>query len=415
MDADPSDSHGLETIETPSASDQQSISHVVDPVSLPRNVVEEAATVDTKMSPADISQSVTANEPLPQPAFDTQPPHKPYRPQFSVSAAAILQRMNQPAAPTQTTPPSATMPMPAPSQPPQETPPKAHTCTACGRASSSLFSPLVKCRRCSVHWHRLCYQPAIPDYAAASAAWTCLPCVAAAKADQLRRRVHTNSAHVLKMEAPPFSSFPSLHALLDRAAVQKPNQLQKSVSWAHRAVDDRRTHVAGMAPRDMAYWLLRAVEQYPDFAMFPANDVDDGAHDIKQEVAVRAPQYRNGIINSIRKSQTAHLPTGALTAAAAATRKVPRRIVPQTVSPPPEAQSVRPLFEATPADPDDDPTGLMDGWPRPGRGMYAAAGPDWQVERAALADSSDHASFSSIVYDDAGRRVRENGMPLLVL
>ena len=210
------------------------------------------------------------------------------------------------------------------------------------------------------------------------------------------------------MEAP---SFLSLHTLLDRAAVQKPAR----VSWAHRSVDDRRAQVAGMAPRDMAYWLLRAVEQYPDFAMFPAGaadeaDVDvDVDVDVKQEVTVRAPQYRNGIINSIRKSQTAP------TAPTAAARRGPRPVVPQTMPPPPEAQPVRPLFAATPADPDDDPTGLMAGWPRPGRGLYAAAGPDWQGEGAALADSSDHASFSSVVYDEAGRRVRENGMPLLVL
>ncbi|KAL1893570.1 hypothetical protein Sste5346_006400 [Sporothrix stenoceras] len=91
----------------------------------------------------------------------------------------------------------------------------------------------------------------------------------------------------------------------------------------------------------------------------------------------------------------------------------------------PTSPSHIPAFEPTPVDPDEeDPMGLMAGWPKPGQGLYARVGPDWDTSvngddgnstGRALISTNDHASFSSMVFNAAGRKVIENGAPVLAL
>lgn len=58
---------------------------------------------------------------------------------------------------------------------------------------------------------------------------------------------------------------------------------------------------------------------------------------------------------------------------------------------------------------EEDPLTLL--WPKPGKGLYARLGADVLDEGGLLdAEGEDFEAFSSIVYDDRGRKVLENGM-----
>ncbi len=352
--------------------------------------------------------------------------------------------------------PGAGSPLPSPTRASQT----LDTCQVCRQPVRSVFNPLVPCRLCRRRWHRLCHVPVIADYVAAAAAaeepaaapaerngggkkrsersadrtrsddqaarWTCPACTAAAAQDERttkRRKIEASLSETLPLsprERPATADAPP-------------------VSWADRPLAERQAYIAGLPQRALAQLLMRAVELHPDLPIFPGDGgkgAGGGARAAttgrteKAAKTVDARPYRNGIINSIRKS--APRPEASTPApATAATPSIPpkRRTVVIIKRRPPgttaQAADV-PSFAATPIDADEeDPTGLMALWPRPGQGLYARLGGDGGGEdeeggaitskTTALADKHDHAAFSTVLYDAAGRKVSENGMPVLVL
>lgn len=161
---------------------------------------------------------------------------------------------------------------------------------------------------------------------------------------------------------------------------------------------------------------MRSTELHPDLPIFPPTSKllpeqpSTSSHTTRNDGHSHAGSYRNGIINSIRKSAVsakAKLPSqgikGGNNTKSGGSGHGPR-------SP---AKTMAKMVLGTQIDPDEeDPTGLMDAWPQPGQGLYAALCPDGDDE--ALVDDNDYGMFSHIIYDDSGRKVTENGVALLV-
>ncbi|CAK7237420.1 hypothetical protein SCUCBS95973_009952 [Sporothrix curviconia] len=406
-------------------------------------------------------------------------------------------------------------------------PPRCSVCSVCARPARSVLNPLVQCARCGKRWHRLCHAPVIADYVAAavtsatgvavedgvtngvtgvdrntrrtssSAAdesvpatetgWTCPPCTAAATAAAAARiahraRTHNRPADALYVPPPPA---PRTHNL----AAHSPQQ--------------RRQYLSGLPQRELAQWLAHALETHADLAVYPPKvrpprappssmppvptrlpplpgaGKDGGSSGMRLTAAqvvaaARNPAYRNGIVNSIRKSHAASVERekerkrererAEMEAAGIVVVAPPRRGRPPKQQPVVEALPLHeaaaetpvalharprprppvdprhiPSFVPTPVDPEEeDPTGLMAGWPKPGKGLYAKVSADWDMQDdndddgdgdgddgdedeanndnesgAVLVDRNDHTGFSSVVYNAVGQKVQENGLPVL--
>ncbi|KJR90019.1 uncharacterized protein SPSK_06099 [Sporothrix schenckii 1099-18] len=446
-------------------------------------------------------------------------------------------------------------------------------CTVCERPARSTLNPLVSCCGCRRRWHRLCHDPVIADHVAAAAAaganagtvtangvlenengvdgsgngvetripdtagaaaagavpssgWSCPACTAAAAARHTERLARRACA-----ERPP----DALHV-----PARPPPPTHHDLS--RRTPQQRRAYLARLARPDLQAWLLYAMAQHPDLAVYPplppmpptpkvdaqptaataamagrasghaSSHASRGAQGsgprrgpgrpprgflpplpslpASGRVAMSAvykatstsPTFRQSVIKSLRHKHrdfVAAAEAAERAARIAAGLPVKRKrgrppkvrqvederllLLPQepstavstvvstavsTAQTPlagqagQAAQTARPTrprlvdpahipaFVPTPIDPDEeDPTGLMAGWPKPGQGLYARLGPDWLPSTAstngdnagqdntggdALVDSNDHASFSSMVFS-GGRKIMENGQPVLVL
>ncbi|CAK7233285.1 hypothetical protein SEUCBS140593_008550 [Sporothrix eucalyptigena] len=453
-------------------------------------------------APTPVTTAVPVQAPAPElvqvpaPAETPAPPppkKSRYTNQFSAAThKAIIRGMNRKRTSSPAATEGRTMPMPVKKEDNGDSPlpTSLPVCSVCDRPARSILHPLVTCRRCNRRWHPRCHQPAIPDYIAATAGevagpatdngkdsdsimvdgvtgstpakqepakptWACPPCKtaeAAAASARLANNVRTNNRPADALYVPPPPA-------------------QKTHNLAGQTPEQRRQYLATVSQRELAQWLAFAIERHPDMAAYPQKQRPPPPHAqsipkilpplpgtsipgsgprlTAAEVfaASRNPKYRNGIINSIRRSHAASVEKERV-AAAERDREAgvlhPRRGRPplqrqedaqrarspvqadtpvETRPPRPVDPSHIPSFVPTPVDPEEeDPTGLMAGWPKPGRGMYAKVGPDWDMDEDdegnnlsgnVLVDRNDHTSFSGIVYNAVGQKVQENGIPVL--
>ncbi|KIH87087.1 hypothetical protein SPBR_04858 [Sporothrix brasiliensis 5110] len=440
-------------------------------------------------------------------------------------------------------------------------------CTVCERPARSTLNPLVSCCGCRRCWHRLCHDPVIADHvAAAAAAWASAGAVTANGVLEIEngdgvdgngngvetRTLDTTGATAAGAVPSSGWSCPACTAaaatrhterLARRACAERPPDALRVPArppppthhdLSRRTPQQRRAYLARLARPDLQAWLLYAMAQHPDLAVYPplppmpptpkvdaqptaataataamaamagraSGHAGRGAQGsslrrgpgrpprgflpplpllpASGRVAMSAvykatstsPTFRQSVIKSLRHKHrdfVAAAEAAERAARIAAGLPVKRKrgrppkvrplederllLLPQepstavstavsTAQTPQAAQTARPTrprlvdpahipaFVPTPVDPDEeDPTGLMAGWPKPGQGLYARLGPDWLPSTAskngdntgqdntggdALVDSNDHASFSSMVFS-GGRKIMENGQPVLVL
>lgn len=258
-----------------------------------------------------------------------------------------------------------------------------------------------------------------------------------------------------------------------RDQIQPDNALYVPLKPPHKAHDvtrhtplQRRRYLLGLPQRELAKWLAHALETHADLAVYPPKVLSPRpapavparlpplqgsggrARLTAAEVvaAARNPTYRNKIVSVIRRLHAESIekqkeqergserratevpgvvpakrgrppkrPVNALQKKDSSNVKVRRAVDPHHI----------PSFVHTPVDPEEeDPTGLMTSWPKPGRGLYMDVGADWDLDEgdesgddtltgAVLVDDNDHASFSSVVYNAVGQKVQENGLPVL--
>lgn len=167
---------------------------------------------------------------------------------------------------------------------------------------------------------------------------------------------------------------------------------------------------------------MRSTELHPDLPLFPPSIVrgpaDAAAKILAASRAAGLPQtgaYRNGIINSIRKSSSSakiRLAGQNSKDGKGKDKDKDKDKDTRPASTPKSTSPAKPVL-GTQIDPDEeDPTGLMDAWPRPGQGLYATLAPEWEDDL--LIDHGDSGAFSHSVYGHHGHKIQANGIILHV-
>jgi len=262
-------------------------------------------------------------------------------------------------------------------------------CRRCARLVSPDDNPIVFCDGCDGAWHQKCHEPAIADGVLrdATAKWFCATC--AVKRDRGGGGGHAHKR--ARIDAPgPVPAAAAAGEGGGGGGGGNKSAAGAKTSWAGRTLSQKRAYLEGLSQAELVGLLMQCAELHPELPIFPADEnatPPRAASDaVASPAAAGAARKTNG--NGVGKKPLA-------TAAAAAANGV-----------------TRPLVAGTPFDPDEeDPTGLMEAWPKPGMGLYAGLPPEWEDE--ALGDHNDYEAFSHLVYDGRGSKIIENGLSVL--
>lgn len=154
-----------------------------------------------------------------------------------------------------------------------------------------------------------------------------------------------------------------------KLAEQQQQQTTRT-SWTDKPPQQKRAYLSTLPPQELVGLLMAALEVHPDLPIFPGPP------------STKGPGNNNG------KGQKPG-PNG----------KSLKDIV----------LSREPSQEENGEDEEEyDPLAAL--WPKPGSGLYSLLPLNDADDDEYLVDSNDFEAFSSIVYDDRGRKVLENGL-----
>jgi len=250
-------------------------------------------------------------------------------------------------------------------------------CRRCARLASPDDNPIVFCDGCEGAWHQQCHEPAIVDAVVrdATAKWFCVACAVKRErgvGGQAHKKARTDTS------GPPAAGGDEG----GRSAAAA------GTSWAGRTMGQKRAYFATLPPAELVSLLMQCAELVPDLPIFPADE------------AATPPRAADGV-----SSPGGSGPARKINSNGAAGGKKPLTATAAN-------GLAHPSVAGTPFDPDgEDPTGLMEAWPKRGLGLYARLPPEWEDE--ALGDHNDHEAFSHLVYDGRGNKIIENGVSVL--
>jgi len=162
----------------------------------------------------------------------------------------------------------------------------------------------------------------------------------------------------------------------------------------------KRAYLAGLSPSELISIILYVTELHPDLPIFPA---DDNVPVSSMQRSFFAGSTTEGLFSRAEAAQHAgpinFIRKVSVKGSAASS---PAKGKGASVPPPPLPQQS--LVENE----DDDPTGMMDAWPKPGNGLYTSLASEWADEK--LVDKNDFESFSHLVFDKKGNKIEENGI-----
>ncbi|VBB84621.1 Putative Protein similar to C30D11.08c of Schizosaccharomyces pombe [Podospora comata] len=242
-------------------------------------------------------------------------------------------------------------------------------CKKCSRMHSPSSNQIVFCDGCDAGWHQYCHDPFVSDdiIKNTSKNWFCSECAA-------KKERQGSHAKKLKQE-------------------HVPRGPPKKESWAGKSVQQKKAYLSTLPAQELVGLLMTSLELHPDLPIFPSPVVDTGVD------ASGAPRglFAGGTTEGLFTRANAN-PTGQ---GINFMRKVQSN------------GSARGSQDRTAGqqeeEDEEDPLTLL--WPKPGKGLYARLGADVLDEGGLLdAEGEDFEAFSSIVYDDRGRKVLENGM-----
>ncbi|KAK0726653.1 hypothetical protein B0T21DRAFT_316035 [Apiosordaria backusii] len=239
-------------------------------------------------------------------------------------------------------------------------------CKKCSRLHSPASNQIVFCDGCDGGWHQYCHEPFVTDDIVHNfnKSWFCAECTG---------KKERQSGHAKKPKLEHISRGPP-----------------KKESWAGKSVQQKRAYLSTLPAQDLVGLLMLSLELHPDLPIFPGPVVDTGVD------ASGAPRglFAGGTSEGLFTRGNAN-PTGQ---GINFMRKVQSN------------GSARGSQDRTAGEEEEeDPLTLL--WPKPGMGLYAKLGADVLDEGGHLdAEGEDYESFSSIMYDDRGRKVLENGM-----
>ncbi|KAK3398366.1 hypothetical protein B0T20DRAFT_375803 [Sordaria brevicollis] len=223
-------------------------------------------------------------------------------------------------------------------------------CKKCTRMHSPASNPMVFCDGCNEGWHQRCHDPFIASEVIRdqTRSWICSICVA-------KREKHLSKKQ----------------QKLAAAAEQQQQQQQQMTrtGWADKPPQQRRAYLSTLPPQELVGLIMAALEVHPDLPIFPG------------------PPAPSKNINNGKGQRSG--PNG----------KSLKDIV----------LSREPSQEENGEDEEEyDPLAAL--WPKPGSGLYSLLPLNDADDDEYLVDSNDFEAFSSIVYDDRGRKVLENGL-----
>ncbi|KAB5532714.1 CoA-transferase family III domain-containing protein [Coniochaeta sp. 2T2.1] len=231
-------------------------------------------------------------------------------------------------------------------------------CKKCTRMHSPASNQIVFCDGCNEGWHQMCHDPWIDDAIVrdTKTAWFCSGCQA-------------------KREKQHYSSAAANNTPFNPPAAKRQKLAPVKESWADRTPQQKRAFLSTLPHQELVGLLMYSLELHPDLPIFPGTPDTPPTPGTPQTPSDMQPNGRK-----LGKGQ-----------------KGVKGLAAQ---------------QQQPAHPDNDEEvdPLEPPWPKPGNGLYTLLPPE---DDDLLADDNDYESFSVIVYDERGRKVEENGIPVL--
>ncbi|EGO59660.1 hypothetical protein NEUTE1DRAFT_61273 [Neurospora tetrasperma FGSC 2508] len=247
-------------------------------------------------------------------------------------------------------------------------------CKKCTRMHSPAQNPMVFCDGCNEGWHQRCHDPRIETEVIRdpTKGWVCSLCVAkreggnkglSGKKGQQRRE------------------------LLEQQQQQQQQQAKVATreSWADKPPQQKRAYLSTLPPQELVGLIMAALEVKPDLPIFPGSSPGTTS-------TFKGSNNNNNNSNSNGKGHKGSSgPNGKSLKDVILSRETSQ-----------ENQGGEEGDEE-----EYDP--LVALWPEPGKGLYSTLPFDVDDDDY-MVDNGDFEAFSSIVYDDRGRKVLENGL-----
>lgn len=263
-------------------------------------------------------------------------------------------------------------------------------CRKCSRMHSPTANQMVFCDGCNDGWHQLCHEPHIADAVVRDArqGWFCAACAARRPPAPAQKRVRVEGQQ--QQQHHP---------------VRHRDKEREKESWAGRPPQQKRAYLLTLPQQELVGLLMSSLELHPDLPIFPAPALPDRppprslfAGTTTEGLFPRVDANPLGQINFVRKigSNGKNGASGKGRSAASGAKGSQK-----------EGSQDRVKAEED----DEEFDQLVTLWPRPGTGLYTRLLPDTDDDER-LKDDDDYEAFSVILYDERGRKVEENGMPV---
>ncbi|KAH6856350.1 CoA-transferase family III domain-containing protein [Chaetomium sp. MPI-CAGE-AT-0009] len=251
-------------------------------------------------------------------------------------------------------------------------------CLKCSRMHSPVTNQIVFCDGCDECWHQLCHDPWISNDIVQDQGrvWFCAPCAAKRERHAAKRQ---------KVEQQQQHHHTHHHHPQGRGG----NKTEKG-SWAGKPAQQKRAYLSTLPQQELVGLLMASATTTATTTVPPVRGPRSiFAGTTTEGLFPRADAHPTGQINFVRKVAAAAV-NGKGGKGGGGSQKEGSQ-------------------EGAGGEEDEEYDPLAALWPRAGRGMYTRLPPDTEDE-ARLVDEGDFEAFSSIVYDDRGRKVEENGM-----
>ncbi|CCC06801.1 hypothetical protein SMACR_00831 [Sordaria macrospora] len=226
-------------------------------------------------------------------------------------------------------------------------------CKKCTRLHSPASNPMVFCDGCNEGWHQRCHDPVIPTEVIRdqTKGWVCAVCVG-------KRGRHLVGKKQQKRE-------------LEQQQQQQQQGQPKATkeSWADKPPQQKRAYLSTLPPQELVGLLMLALEVKPDLPIFPGPPSPPPSAKMSNGNGHKG----KGLKDLVLSRETSQENQGG------------------------EGEDEE----------EYDPLAAL--WPKPGNGLYSLLPFDVDDDEY-LVDSGDFEAFSSIMYDDRGRKVLENGL-----
>ncbi|KAK3338017.1 hypothetical protein B0H65DRAFT_310579 [Neurospora tetraspora] len=246
-------------------------------------------------------------------------------------------------------------------------------CKKCTRMHSPAQNPMVFCDGCNEGWHQRCHDPQIETQVIRdqTRGWVCSVCVA--KREQGKGLAGGRKGQQQQQRQ---------RELLEQQQSLKMVSRESRESWADKPPQQKRAYLSTLPPQELVGLVMAALEVKPDLPIFPGPNP-----------STNSSSSSKGSNNNNGKGQKGSSggPNGKSLKDVILSRETSQ-----------ENQGGEEGEEE-----EYDPLAAL--WPKPGNGLYSLL--PWDVDDDEyLVDSGDFEAFSSIVYDDRGRKVLENGL-----